>query len=248
MNEDIFNLNLKLKNAYVLEVLSNTRVKVKFRSTGFVGEFYVINIERGEFRDRLERSVCGRGYGVMRGESTKTAMVHWRNMMSRCYYFSDKYKSYVDCEVCEDWLNFSNFTVWFNATHQSDSEVKFELDKDMKYLGNRLYSSDNCIWLPKKLNQYINEVKGATSITGVKGVSPAFNKNGIIEGKYEVRCADGKGKRAYLGTVTCLAEGYNIYKSYKETRLKLLANEYFVRGDISKEVFDIICNYKLKGS
>lgn len=247
MNDDSFDINLKLKNAHVIEFLSSDRVKVKFNNTGYVADFYVVNIKRGEFKDRLEPSVYGRGFGVMRGDYSKPSIVHWTNMMSRCYCLSDKTKSYVDCYVCDEWLNFGNFDRWFNDTHPTNKGVKFELDKDMKCLGNRVYSPDKCIWLPKRLNQYINDVKGASSITGVKGVSPAFKTgHGIIEGKYEVRCADGKGKRAYLGMVTCLSEGYHIYKSYKEARLKILSEEYLVNGDISKELFDIICNYKLE--
>ena len=65
MNTDNFNINLENKNAYVLEFLSNTRVKVKFNNTGYIADFYIVNIERGEFRDRLECSVYGSGYGVI---------------------------------------------------------------------------------------------------------------------------------------------------------------------------------------
>lgn len=248
MNEEKFYKSLKDKGAILLEKISNSRSKIKFLATGWETEVYDINVERGEFKDRMKPSLCGVGYGILRKDSNKPAFKTWHNMINRCYSYDkvDKYATYKDCEVCDKWKNFRNFDEWYNNTYPETAEVKFELDKDMKCKGNRLYSPEHCIWIPKKLNQYINDIKGACSETGYKGVSPAYKTGvGIIEGKYEVRCADGKGKRAYLGTVTDLKIGSKMYTDYKQNQLKLLAKEYLDRGLIPKETFDIICNHKI---
>lgn len=67
----------------------------------------------------------------------------------------------------------------------------------------------------------------------------------MIEGLYEVRCADGKGKRVYLGRVTCVEEGSRIYTKYKESQLKYLAKEYLDIVSISEETYKVICNFKV---
>lgn len=248
MNKDRFYKSLKDKGAVLLEKVSNNKSKIKFLETGWVTEVYDINVERCEFRDRMQPSVSGVGYGVLRNDSKKPSFKVWHNMINRCYSYDkiDKYITYEDCEVCDQWKNFRNFDAWYNNTYPETTEVKFELDKDMKYKGNRVYSPEHCIWIPKKLNQYINDVKGASSVTGYKGVSPVNRKGvGVIEGKFEVRCADGKGKRVYLGTVTDLAIGSKMYVDYKQNQLIILAKEYLEEGSISKETFDIICNHEI---
>lgn len=248
MNENSFYKSLKDKGAVFIEKTSNKRSKIKFLETGWITEVYDINVERGEFRDRMQPSVCGVGYGVLRSDSKKASFKAWHNMLNRCYSYDkvDKYITYGDCEVCDHWKNFRNFDAWYITTFPEGVDIKFELDKDMQIKGNRIYSPETCIWIPKKINQYINDVKGAHSVTGYKGVSP-ISKTGIdvIEGKYEVRCADGKGKRVYLGTVTDLEVGSKMYIEYKQSQLRLLAKEYLNKGLIPEEIFDIICRHEI---
>lgn len=169
---------LKEKDAELVRKLDNKKVEIRFLKTGWVTEVYIANVLRGEFRDRLKPSLCGVGYGVMRGSSTKESYKVWHNMLHRCYSYDKvtKYITYADCSVCGLWLDFREFDKWYDSTIPQETELKFELDKDMKIKGNRLYSPNTCTWIPKKLNQYINDVKGAEALTGIKGVSPSFNK------------------------------------------------------------------------
>lgn len=239
---------LAVKNAIIVESLPSFRSRVRFRNTGWEDIFYNVNIERGEFKDRLEPSVCGVGFGVMRGQTTNKFYKCWNNMLNRCYSNAAvvKYKTYKDCSVAPLWYDFREFSKWCVDTYPKTSGVKFELDKDIRFKNNKEYSPDACIWLPKKINQYINPSEGSTSITGVKGVSPQVRTGkGIIEGVYEVRCADGYGRRTYLGCVTNLEEGAIRYKTYKERQLKVLAEDYLNIGAIDKTTYDIICNYKI---
>lgn len=247
MTEEELETYLSKKGAVLVSKISSKQSKIKFLKTGWETTVYNANIKRGEFRDRLVPSICGVGFGVMRGDSIKASYSTWLNMINRCYSYDSvtKYITYADCSVCELWLDFREFDKWYEATNPKDPNLKVELDKDIKIKSTRVYSPATCVWIPKKLNQYINNVKGAESLTGIKGVSPAFNKKGIIEGLYEVRCADGKGKRAFLGQVSCVKEGAKIYVEYKESRLKYLAREYFNDDKISEETYKIICNFKV---
>lgn len=93
--------------------------------------------------------------------------VRWFNMLTRCYNKSylDKFPTYKDVTVCEEWLTFSNFKAWME---QQDWEGK-ELDKDLLVDGNKIYGPDNCIFLTKQLNYFLNtnESKRGEYLLGV---------------------------------------------------------------------------------
>lgn len=96
-------------------------------------------------------------------------------MIERCY--SDislqKRPTYKNITVCEEWLNFSNFHEWFNITFPKNNlEENFELDKDL--MDNKIYSPESCIWLPKKINSFLNNNKTGKNI--ILGTSKHKNK------------------------------------------------------------------------
>ncbi|MDH7629243.1 hypothetical protein QHE53_21315, partial [Aeromonas salmonicida] len=70
-----------------------------------------------------------------------------------CYYNRNTTK-YNPSTVCDEWLQFSNFLVWWKDNYIED----FELDKDFKSLvlfGNphhKLYSPETCQFIPKWMN------------------------------------------------------------------------------------------------
>tara|TARA_R110002096_G_scaffold372765_1_gene566303 strand:+ start:49 stop:681 length:633 start_codon:yes stop_codon:yes gene_type:complete len=75
----------------------------------------------------------------------------WVDMLRRCYASkrSPRHTTYVDCFVCEDWLIFSNFRIWMEG---QDWENK-QLDKDIKFSGNKEYSPLKCLFVDQSLNK-----------------------------------------------------------------------------------------------
>ena len=63
------------------------------------------------------------------GKSTKAYEV-WKKMLQRCYdpYYINKYPSYIDCYVCDEWLCFQNFAKWFYKHYYECSGEKMCLD------------------------------------------------------------------------------------------------------------------------
>ena len=79
----------------------------------------------------------------------------WYNLLSRCYSKAalTKRPLYGECSICSEWLVFSNFKSWMIT---QDWENK-QLDKDLKILGNKIYSPDTCLFISDDLNRFLNE-------------------------------------------------------------------------------------------
>lgn len=80
-------------------------------------------------------------------------------MLSRCY--NPNYhgaKNYFDVEVCDEWLNFQNFAKWFNDNYYTIEDDVVLLEKDFKsyaYKLDKIYSPNNCIFVPQCFNKII---------------------------------------------------------------------------------------------
>jgi len=116
----------------------------------------------------------------------------WKSMLNRCYgikYISRK-PSYKDCQVCREWLLFSNFKAWME---KQDWQGK-ELDKDLITKGNRIYSEKNCAFISKCLNNFIVEggIKRGNFLLGVTW----HRRNG----SFQAQCRNPITKKCdYLG-------------------------------------------------
>lgn len=82
---------------------------------------------------------------------------HWLNMLSRAYDVRvyKKQPNYIGTEVCSEWLYFMNFREWALPKIQDG----FELDKDILVQGNKVYSPDTCLFVPKWVNSFIASAK-----------------------------------------------------------------------------------------
>lgn len=125
--------------------------------------------KRGEVRNPYHATVRGHGYlGVLpngeiprtRDENGKIIRTYnlWENMLTRCYdeKFHEKYPAYKDCEVCERWLCYANFLedllLIDGYKEWLDDKELFEIDKDSKIKGNKLYSPETVMFIPKSDN------------------------------------------------------------------------------------------------
>jgi hypothetical protein len=76
----------------------------------------------------------------------------WSNMLYRCY--SEKgiieNPTYKGVLMCDQWLTFSNFKRWVET--QPYSNTNMELDKDILITGNKQYSPEACVFVPKYIN------------------------------------------------------------------------------------------------
>ena len=79
----------------------------------------------------------------------------WSSMLERCYSlkFQASNPTYIGCSVSEDWLRFSNFRAWM-VTQDWDGK---QLDKDLLFEGNKVYSAETCVFVTRMVNMFTTD-------------------------------------------------------------------------------------------
>jgi len=130
----------------------------------------------------------------------------WTHMLERCFSakLHEKFPTYRGCTVCEEWLIFSNFDSWMN---EQDWQGR-ELDKDILFQSNKLYSPATCCFISKSLNLLLN-AHGAA-----RGDLPLGVDWHKARKKYRAKiCINGKNK--HLGLFKTPEEAKAAYNSAK---------------------------------
>jgi hypothetical protein len=168
-------------------------------------------------------------------------------MIKRCYdpytINKDRGLTYVDCYVCDEWLNFQNFAEWFYDNYYEIKGQKMCLDKDILFKGNKIYSPEACILVPNRINVLFvksNAIRGEYPI----GISYCKASEELL-----VRCnvfENGKRKRVYLGRFSSNRpfQAFYTYKIFKENYVKQVADEY--KDLIPKKLYDAMYKYKVE--
>lgn len=208
--------------------------------------------KNGNVKNPYHLSVCGVGYYGQgkykaRGKNGKHTECYktWKNMIHRCYdpYYLNKYPTYIDCYVCNEWHNFQNFAKWYEENYyEVDGEI-MHLDKDILFKGNKVYSSGACLIVPERINLLFvksNKQRGKYPI----GIS--YDK---INDKLRVDChvyENEKRKTKFLGRfpINDLHIAFNCYKNFKENYIKQIANEY--KNLIPHKLYEAMYNYKVE--
>lgn len=189
-----------------LEHLKNGRIKNPFHPTSFgigylgVGQ-YVTSIN--DVRT-VEASV-------------------WYSMLRRCYC-SDEWErrpSYENAKVCTEWHNFQNFAHWYCT--QPEYGFGYQIDKDILYPGNRLYSPMTCCMVPLDINN-------AMQIRG-KGYHIDQRRNNY--------CVTFREK--YVGAYSTEQEAQHVYIECRRQHIINLAHQW--EKCISTKVYDAMLDF-----
>lgn len=143
----------------------------------------------------------------------------WYYLLDRCYserQLSLK-DSYRDCTVCDEWLTLSKFKSWMMT---QDWEGK-ELDKDILISGNRVYSPETCVFVPRRVNLFIMERRRSRTNKDL----PIGVMN--FEGKYLAQCSriDKIGVGDYLGCFNTPEEAHEAWRAEKLRIVEVLKDE-----------------------
>ena len=227
----------------VLEKLPGKKSKVRFITTGYEAILYNCQIRTNEVKDLLLPSVYsvgyyGTGYTEQFDKTTVQSIWQvWRDMIKRCYdQKTQEYRpSYTGCSVDPRWHNFQNFAKFY--IEHPHREVGWQLDKDLLLKGNKLYSPETCVFLPRELNGIIIR---NSSIRGLHPIGVSYSKS---NSKFRAACQDGCGGNEFLGYFTTPLEAFLCYKLFKEATIKSQAMKW--KNLISPAAFKALMEYEV---
>ena len=210
----------------------------------------------GNVKNPFHKTLYGVGYyGVGKYKSrdnNQESIIYkyWRSMMNRCYnpYYINKELSYIDCYVCEEWHNFQNFAEWFDENYYECNDEKMNLDKDILYKGNKIYSPETCIFVPQRINSLFVKTTASRGEYPI-GVSLKRASSSDNITRLRVGCSireNNKIKQKFLGLFPLDRpfQAFTCYKQFKENYIKQVADEY--KDLIPIKLYEAMYNYKIE--
>ena len=175
------------------------------------------NFKNGQIKNPYDRCIFGIGYLGEGDAQQKTQVGYcWRGMLERCY--CDRMKKihpayYGISTVCEEWLDFQVFARWYNENIYQVGTERMHLDKDILVKGNKVYSPENCLIVPQRINMLFMNKPNKYGLPN--GIKPSTK--GRFEAKY-----NGK----YLGIYNTVEEAELAHENEKRKAIKEVAEEY----------------------
>jgi len=139
----------------------------------------------------------------------------WFGMLSRAYSknFHKNNPAYIGCTVCDEWLLFSRFKKWMEAQDWQG----MELDKDILFPGNKIYSPDKCCFVDKATNNLFTG-RAERNWAYLRGVT--WNKRRSC---YVAQGKNGEGKLEYLGGYRTEKNAHSAYLLHKAKIVRSVA-------------------------
>lgn len=195
------------------------------------------NIRIGNVSNPNQPTSYGVGYfgqGPFHALNTQSH-AYWHRMLQRAYcpVYHAEHPTYEGVSVCDEWHNYQNFAAWVKERKQYGRHA-FNLDKDLKIPGNKVYSPEACSLVP----QHINKLTVAKSKH--RDLPRGVTMSGL---NYMARCMSAKGTETYLGTFATANEASDAYRTFKKKTIIETANMY--KEDLDEEVYQALLNFEV---
>ena len=230
---------------FIIDYRGSRDVLVMFYDPIFIKTCNLANLVGGRVQNPLFPTLYGRGF-LGSGEydciQDKEAYYLWTRLLARAYNsnYHDKFPTYKDVQVSEDWWNFQNFAEWcysqkfFNAKDNKGNS--YQLDKDILIKGNKVYSPETCCFVPSEVNNLLLS-NGANRGECPLGVSRVRNTD-------KFRAYVSGGYLGYLGTFNTLEEAFAKYKESKEKHIKTVAEKW--KDLIDYRAYEALTKYQVE--
>lgn len=132
----------------------------------------------------------------------------WKGMLVRCYStkYQERFPTYIGCSVSEEWLRFSNFKRWME---EQDWEG-LQLDKDLLFAGNKVYSAETCVFVTRVVNNFTIDCRASR---GEWLIGVIWHKR---DNKFQAQVQNPFTKRLeYLGLFSCELEAHQTWLKRK---------------------------------
>lgn len=222
--KDANNITVKSDNGYILK------------------EVQYGNFKRGKMRTPYDRSLFGHGYIGLGKYKTYDSNYHktpeyqtWVNMLMRVYYtpYQEKQPTYIGCTICDEWLCFQTFADWYSENYYEVDGERMQLDKDILFKGNKIYSPETCIFVPQRINSLFTKCNASR---GDLPVGVSSNK----DNKFVATSGLGT-KVKHIGLYNTSEDAFMAYKEFKEQLIKDIADN--LKDEIPKKLYDAMHNY-----
>ena len=193
-------------------------------------------------QDRMKPSVYGVGYLGSNLELKSTyngkkcnIYTQWKNMIERCYNekFHQRQPTYEGCTVSDEFKDYSKWREWYDKyPYKQDG---WHLDKDLLVKGNKVYSEDSCVFLPKEINSVLTK---RTALRGEYLIGVCWHNTNKA---FVAKVNKNKGNPEWLGSFNTEIEAFNAYKQSKESYIKELADKY--KDILDPRAYEALYNY-----
>lgn len=199
------------------------------------------NFIKGQIKNPYDKSIYGVGYlGIGKYEAHDENGINtkpydtWTNMIERCYSEKTRHKhmAYIDCTVCEEWLNYQTFAKWYEENYYEITTERMHIDKDILMKDNKVYSPSTCMFVPQRINMIFmkkNREVDADLPTGIR------------------RCVGGYQTTyngEYIGIFKELNKALEVYNVEKQLHINEVAEEY--KDIISPKLYYALLNWNRK--
>lgn len=211
---DLYNAGEHITEKLILEVVNDSEYKPDSWNPWYVQRAYEdVGYVGGEY------------------EYSSEVFRRWSNMIQRCYNGKiHEYKPYyADKSVCEEWLNFQNFKIWYDEHIVSDE--KLDLDKDLICQSSNEYSPETCVLISHYLNTVFED----------RGMNSVITKN--PDGRY-VATMMILNKKLNVGEFDTEADAKIGLIEYKKTYIDNLAEK--CKGKIPDYAYEAMKRWKVK--
>lgn len=229
----------------IIKYNGNNDIDVEFDNGWIAKNRNYYEFKNGSIKNPFYPSVCGIGFlgegkynASFNGKHTKEYVL-WKNMLKRCYdnKYQEKLPTYKECTVCKEWYNFQNFAKWFYNNYYEVESERMELDKDILVKGNKIYSPETCVFVPQNINKLFTKRQNDR---GNLPIGLKYNK----KLKIQVSCDIGNNKRKHLGYYNTIEEAFMVYKEFKESYIRQVADEY--KNKIPEKLYNALYSYKVE--
>jgi hypothetical protein len=240
------NINNYGNKMTIIKYTGSNNIIVKFENGHITKTTYSLFL-KGAIKSPYCKSTFGLGYlgvGEYKIKNEETNKLYksyevWHSMIKRCYGKKEHelFPTYKFCLVCDEWLNFQNFARWYEENWYEINNERMCLDKDILIKGNKIYSSETCVFVPNRINCLFTNCK---SSRGEYPIGVHYNKKESI---YIAKChIDGNNKE--IGRFKTPEDAFYLgYKPFKENYIKEVAEEY--KDKIPKILYDAMYRYQI---
>lgn len=223
-------------------------IVIKF-DNGYIYNTSYSNFKKGNIKSPYCKTVYNIGY---LGEGKYTPRVNnkktksyecWCDMLKRCgdENYKKVHTTYKDVACCEEWLNFQVFAEWYEENYYEVSNQRMNLDKDILYKHNKVYSPTTCIFVPQSINKIFTK---SDAIRGDYPIGVTYNKHaGKFASQYK-RYENNNSTTIFLGYFNTIDEAHEVYKIKKEKYIKEIAEIY--KDNIPKELYEALYRYEVE--